>query len=285
MEATVIMAAESWPVLAGGTYVQDEQQPVAPAVCPKCQSVHFNKNGSFRRKDGTRVQRYLCKSCHETFSLYTGTPLAYLKKRDRLQAFAESMGSGFPLRRHAAELGIHLSTAFRWRHLCLSSAAAEPQPKLSGQVAIGETQIAYSQKGRPRLPLFRRFSAGRASAILVVAGDGGHRLEIAGAGRLTPAALQPCLESVLAPQTEVCTTGAPVVAAACQSVGLVHLDLARLPKEEPAGMRLLMQMMNSMRAGLHGWLMRFRGVATRYLNHYLSWYRSLCQPRNEVALN
>lgn len=274
-----MVVIESGPAQAVGACFDGSQQPMAPAACPRCQSLQFTKNGSFMLEDGTRQQRYRCKPCKKSFSTNTGTPLAYLKKRQTLQQFVNSTGGGIPLRRHSAELGIHLCTAFRWRHILLSIIGGQAKPRLSGPVAAGETYIPYSQKGRPRPKGFRWFSEGKPSCVLLMAGSREHRLAMAGAGRPSADSLQPCLEALLVPQAVVCATGAPSLATAWQRMARMRCDLVSQPQGAPIEIHPQVRLVGNMRAGLHGWLTRFRGVATRYLHRYLAWFGTLIQIR------
>ena len=60
-------------------------------VCPRCQS----KSTICHGKADDR-QRYLCKSCRHTFTDFTGTPLAYVKKpADMWDEVARRMRDGY----------------------------------------------------------------------------------------------------------------------------------------------------------------------------------------------
>lgn len=248
----------------------------AESSCPHCTSDQVHKNGTFSVRNGGRKQRWLCHACGRSFSPATGTPMAYVKKQDEFGRFVETMEDGAPLNKQAADLRVHPSTAFRWRHRVLSMFAGLTRPKLSGQVAIVETHVAYSRKGqRTRPQRFHRFTDGRPSRVLFSVADSGHRSVIAGSGSLRAETLRPYLEEGLSPEALVCTVGSPAFAAACQSTGRAHRDGAQLQPDEAKGLRPLLQAVQRMRAGLHGWMVRFRGVGTRYLHHYLAWYDTL----------
>jgi hypothetical protein len=73
-------------------------------------------------------QRYRCAHCERTFGETTGTPLAYLKKRDRWDAFLECIRKKMTVRRTAAAIGVHRDTAFRWRHRYLDAVRAKSPP-------------------------------------------------------------------------------------------------------------------------------------------------------------
>jgi transposase-like protein len=79
--------------------------------CPQCASDLIAKWGS-----ANRLKRYRCKACKATFNALTGTPLAQLHKRELWCAHAQALIDGIALRKVGTRLGIHLDTAFRWRH-------------------------------------------------------------------------------------------------------------------------------------------------------------------------
>ena len=48
--------------------------------CPRCGDTHIILNG--KRKG---VQNYLCKKCHKNFNEFTGSTIAYIKKKELLK--------------------------------------------------------------------------------------------------------------------------------------------------------------------------------------------------------
>lgn len=301
---------EAQPLRSGEPFLS------SPPTCPDCHSAHVHRHGFYNRRDGSRPPRFRCQACGKSFSHSTGTSLAYTKKRSEFKQFVETMGAGFPLRRHAAELGIHLSTAFRWRHRHLSVVASQPQPKLAGEVVMGEAYVGFSQKGQRVKPQHaRRFVQRQPSRILLFVGSSGQRMamvgsavhhmaeatcpgdgtavashpeqptDLLGAGRpgtgrkavaqRRTSLLQACLKEALAPDAEVHVKGLPAFADICRKVGLTVCDGTLHPPSEAERIRTLTARVGRMRASFYGWLVRFFGVATRYLHHYLAWYGTL----------
>jgi hypothetical protein len=72
----------------------------------------------------------------------------------------------------------------------------------------------------------------------------------------------------------LCTDGSAAMAAAAQSLGLLHEAV-----NQRAGARVRgpwhIQNVKAHHSGLKTWLRRFRGVATDYLESYLGWFRAL----------
>lgn len=251
--------------------------PAWVAACPHCASERTFKYGSFARKDGSRQPRRICRSCGRTFNENTGTPIHYIKKRSEWRRLPQVMANSETVRRTAAILGISRDTAFRWRHRLLAAVADRPQPTLSGQVGAGEAYIRYSEKGsRGTLGpgarrtvaastqrRFRRFVDGKPSCVLLACSEKHQVSVIIGAGRPALGDLRACLQRILMPGTVLQAAGMGPYSLACQGLGVHHTATRDTASRK----------VDRVRSGLYGWLRRFRGVATRYLPHYLAWHR------------
>lgn len=256
--------------------------------CPHCGSSCTQGHGSFVHKDGTSQRRRLCRTCGRTFNPNTGTPLHYLKKRSRWAQMAEGMVNQLSVRKAAAFLGVQVATAFRWRHRLLSALCRQPQPLLTGIVAASEAYLPYSEKGSRRTsgpgahgsrftPVrrttgqrpFRRFVEGKPSCVLLACA--GEQQVTVIVGRPLPEGLQSCLAEVLGAGAELWAGGLAPYAEACRRLGIAHRDL--LAQGTAGWVSHPCRGVDRLRVQLHGWLRKFRGVATRYLHHYLAWYR------------
>lgn len=113
--------------------------------CTKCGSTSIIKNG--KRKDGT--QKYVCKDCRTNFVVSSGTVLEGTKKPfETWIRFINCMLDDNTLSQCAEKCGIHINTAFLWRHKIL--AASQEQNKdqvLEGNIQIDETYFRESYKG------------------------------------------------------------------------------------------------------------------------------------------
>ncbi len=259
------------------------------------------------RKDGTRVQRYACKACGRSFNPTTGTPEARLRKRMEWEVHKQLMTAAAPLRKVAARLGIHLTTAFRWRHLFMQALCAEPQPPVRGSVALGHAFIPYSEKGSrsstgpgsyysrwgrlksgdtsafgegpvsraqrvPGAPVFRYCIDGRPTRVLLA--TDGHDFVLRPVGNRPPTAesLQPHLSRMIVPGACVLIADDGPYEDACRNLGLVHRHCpSRFVGRNPEDARLL-SALNRIHGYLGGWLMGFLGIATRYVDRYLAWF-------------
>lgn len=79
----------------------------AKPLCPRCRSTKAVKWGS-----ASGLKRYRCKDCKATFNALTGTALAQLHKRELWTGQAQALAGGISLRKVAARLDVHLTTAF-----------------------------------------------------------------------------------------------------------------------------------------------------------------------------
>jgi transposase-like protein len=113
--------------------------------CPKCQAQHVVCNG---QADG--LQRYKCRGCGGTFNALTGTPLARLRHRDKWVDQAQAMNDGLSVRKAAAVMDVHRTTAFRWRHRFLALPRDVKADKLAGVAEADETYVLRSYKGQRR---------------------------------------------------------------------------------------------------------------------------------------
>jgi transposase-like protein len=244
-------------------------------VCPHCASDRVHRWGW----SGDR-RRYRCLGCACTFSDFTGTPLAHLKRVDLWPRFQDCVLESRTLRPTARALGVHLSTAFRWRHRLLAALRATDDATLCGEVVVAETCFPFSEKGRRTLdrpPRARgdRFWWLNPRVWVVLARDESHQpwSEVVGSLRARTEELEHSLGPHLAPGVRIATSEGPYSATArfARSHGLPYRRLR--------GPELLHHPAWLYGADMRRWLARFQGVASRYLPHYLAWHRFLDRAR------
>jgi len=245
-------------------------------ACPHCAGTRIVRNGS-----ASGLQRYKCRACQRTFNALSKTPLARLRMKAKWLQQEDVLARGLIIRMASAELGVAPSTAFRWRHRFLQLAQPVKAPALTGVVEADETFFLRSSKGqRPgRTP---RKRGGRASRkdrgedlipILVARDRSG-----ATADFLLEAVSKVCLSQVLKPRVNadaiLCTDGSAAMAAAAKELG-VHHEAMNLSAGERVRGPWHIQNVNAYHGRLKGWMHRFRGVATSYLQSYLGWFRAI----------
>jgi transposase-like protein len=233
-------------------------------------------------------QRYRCGACRRTFSDLTATPAAYAKKLALWPAYSRCMAQGWSVRRSAACVKIHPSTAFRWRHALLDRLRAVDAERLSGGwVELSTLRMPYSEKGQrtldrpPRRCRERPDTApflGRQDVNVVIACDRLGRVIAAVAGispvrRPTRLDLERALAGRVRGRVIVAARDGRFGAAgffASRRGGTVH-D-ARPGAHDRAGRLAHVDTAFAYGLRLETWLERFRGVATKYLPNYLAWH-------------
>jgi hypothetical protein len=218
----------------------------------------------------------------KTFCALTGTPLAGLHKREKWIDHVAALRDGLILREVAARLHIAVKTAHRWRHRFLATPKTAKGQMLAGIAEADETCFPSSRKGqRQGLGRPPRKRGGRARKrglsaelpVLVVRDRSGSTadfiLDVADKKHVA-AVLKP----LLAQDFVLCTDGSGSLAAAAQAIGIEHHAL-----NLTAGIRVAgpwhVQNVNACHSRLKGWIRRFRGVATRYLDSHLGWFRAV----------
>jgi transposase-like protein len=111
--------------------------------CPHCRGTDWGQWGIGR----AGLPRFRSKACGRTFNGFTGTPFAYLKKREKLQAHARCLIEEISIRRTAAALGLHCAIAFSGRHRGLEGPEQRNPTVLGGLVEVDETYFLRIFKG------------------------------------------------------------------------------------------------------------------------------------------
>ena len=258
--------------------VGDDSAIPIPTHCPHCQAAQLRSWGSSHG-----LPRYRCKACGKTFNPLTGTALARLRKREQWTRYAEVLIEGVSLREAAHRCQIDKNTAFRWRHRFLRDAAGHRAEHEAGIVEADETFFLESFKGQRNLSRPARHRGGVAGKrglsaeqipVLVVRDRSGQtadfKLEKLDAAHVI-AALQPLLDQ----EAILCSDSAGVYAAFARATGIAHrpLNIQHGPRVFDGVFHI--QNVNAYDSRLKGWMRRFNGVATQYLENYLGWRRML----------
>jgi transposase-like protein len=246
---------------------------------PCCGHCHSRDVRGWSSQGG--LKRYRCKACSKTFNALTGTPLAYLHRRDAWFAYAQALADGLSLRKAAKRCGIALDTSFRWRHRFLASAKSVKAKTVKGIVEADETFIRRSAKGSKRLagraprkrgtPAKAGLSSDDYVPVLIVRDRHGATTDQV-LPDLEGTTFARALKPVVARDALLVTDGRAAYAQFADAAGLLHISL-----NASKGQRIFesyhIQNVNAYISRLRGWMQRFRGVATKYLPGYLGWRR------------
>lgn len=247
--------------------------------CPRCGGVRVHRCGH-----ASGLQRFRCLGCRRSYNALTGTPLARLRKRGHWLPYLQCVLDSHSVRNAAAITGVHRTTSFRWRHRFVPGAARDRPASLAGVVEARAFYRPASQKGevgtvrpgRRRAAVTSRHQARRAHDCLLVACDrSGRTLDFhTGRGPLTAAQLDVCMRPALAAATLLLSDGTPAYRSFAQHAGVRYASVdSHLSVKEQDQFHL--KTVNGWYARFKAWVIRFRGVASRYLSHYSGWRRVL----------
>ena len=261
--------------------------------CPHCKSLNIKKNGH-----KGLMQRFMCKDCNKTFTARNNTITFSSKKSFATwKKYIDCMMNGFTVRKSAEICGINKDTAFIWRHKILDALQnMASDVKLDGIVEADETFFAISFKGnhkkstsfvmprkahkRGKQTHLRGLSHEKVCVPCAVNRNGLSIAKITNLGRVGAKDIHHAFDNRIEPNSILCTD-----AIACYN------DLARTEKLEliqlKTGKSKLgiyhIQHINSYHSMLKNFMIRFHGVATKYLNNYLIWHNFLNYAKESYA--
>lgn len=267
-----------------------EQAAGSPA-CRHCASKHVVKNGCPRG-----LQRWLCRDCNRTYNATTGSPLSHLRHKEKFALYAECMAGGMTLRVAAKTVGICLDTAFRWRHRFLEEVAAHQPKAVSGLVELDETYFPFSRKGtktfgdeaRARGGAFENSSLRSKNWVPVLVGRArGQAFTMDSVlKRMDGIEVAAALRGVVkAGEALLCTDGHSAFLKLGKTLGVTVKSFVASYHRHVKDKVFHVQSVNSYHERLKTWILRdLRGVATKYLPHYLGWQRLKTWRRSGATL-
>ena len=243
-------------------------------ICPHCKSEKLQRWGKV-----SDLQRYRCKDCLKTFNSLTNTPLARLKKKGRWIEYTKCMKEGISIRKAAQLCGISVKTSFHWRHRFLVNSRDIKPSKMSGIVEINEIPFSLSFKGSKKdYEEYKKINSKPVSKQKV------HVLITKDRYLNTydDIVMKFCKDSILqsvkllvAKDTLMCSDNKSAYNNCFSELKFRHgkLDFSKKEyiKKEIVHLNTVLKYNNE----LLKWMERFKGVATKYLDSYLSWYRTL----------
>lgn len=260
--------------------VKEVVKPREVKGCPHCGSAHFVKNGS-----GDGKQRYLCRDCEKSFVQETGTIFKSTKKDLAVwKKYIHCMVQKYPLRRCAKKCGITLYTEFTWRHKILDALQnMMDDVTLNGVVEADETFTNVSYKGNHKsfnLPRKSFKRGGKASKrglskekVCIPCGINLNGLSIARISNLGKPKWTD-IEKVLGGRVEensvFVTDSFRGYKKLSYTMSLNHIQI---PRNKHKNGVFNIQLLNNYHAHLKVMInIRFKGVATKYLNSYLVYH-------------
>ncbi len=259
--------------------------------CPHCHSNRVYRHGSV-----SNLQRYRCVECRKTFNSLTNTPLARLRKKELWIQYFDSMIKSMVLRDVSDELGISLNTAFKWRHRFSAAFIKNSPTHLEGIIEMDEVHFLESKKGerisrrasRKRGELASKRVLPNDTVCVFTARDrSNHNFEtIAGRDHVSDEWLTKNVAKFIAPDSVIVSNGLRSYQNLSKNNNFEH-KIAQKKRNKRFPEAFHVKHVNEYHARLKTWINgHFRGVATKYLNHYLKWRQELERnhPKNSEQL-
>lgn len=247
--------------------------------CPHCKSTHFIKFGKYNA-----IQRYRCKDCKKTFSNTTNSVWKYCKKPcKKWFQYTELLMQGHTLKHCAEKLKLSIATAFYWRHKLLHGVDKNTPEIFKDIVFLGKSYHGLSNKGSKGKAyqyaneFYKRYDLFRTNIIVSILYDTNDSMNIKVLGLNN--SFKRCEDKIFSKIDEK---------AYIKSIDNRYLKehIIKHNKKVPLKLRKSLQYDSSSyylkdniicskkilncSINLKNWLNNFKGVASKYLNHYCS---------------
>ena len=249
-------------------------------VCPFCLSNRIVKNG----KTKTKIQTYKCKDCQKRFNDLTGTLFSRSKlNMQQIEVLFECFNNRSTLRDTSEKLHINLKTAFLYRHKILSILTdINEKTNLQGQIESDEYYISINLKGTrkdmPRASKPRKSHGGSKRGIsnhqVCVASaidEKDHTyFSIVGTGPITTEEVEKAFQGRIDSSSTLITDckSSYEKFAKDNSIQLEQIKSGTYVNWNGYSLGNI----NSLHSHLEQFLSPFRGVSTKHLKGYLSWF-------------
>ena len=254
-------------------------QRVERQGCPHCAGREIVGWG---RSDG--LLRFRCKNCGRTFNALTKTPMAHLRKKDKLGRSraghdrGQELGQDRGTVRRPSNNGVSLAASVSPR------ASVRQAPGAAGIVEADETFVLELLKGRwSDLLRKARKRGGKArhpglhqdNVPILVARDRSGATFDAVLPQVDGASIAAALTGVMTPANHLVGDGGRAIAAFARRAGIPFHAVPSPGKPSPEAPHLHINNVNAYHSRFKQWLRRFNGVATKNLPNYLGWRRAL----------
>lgn len=236
------------------------------------------------------VQRYKCKTCNKSFNSLSQSFLSRTHKDfETWKSYAHCLSESYSLRKAAKYCSISLPTAFYWRHKLLNIVRRYVQNiKISKLVESDETYFAYSEKGRTPTdgpakkrgePAHKRgLSRYKVSVTCAISRRGKLYSKVATRGHPDATVLEKVLKKHISSNSILVTDGDPAYRRFATNVGI---NLVQVKAGKAEGYYHV-QTVNSYHSRLKAFMVRFKGVATKYLDNYLAYHNLIVERKSDA---
>lgn len=247
--------------------------------CPHCGHRKFVKYGLDKGS-----QRYKCKSCKRNFTEYTGTWMAGLHRKDKIDHYLKLMTEEKSLDKIKEKLKINKKTAFDWRHKILSSLSNIDKRDFIGITESDETFFLQSEKGkqvenrksRKRGGASKKKGVNNDHIAVIVTQDRKKEIDltVATKGRLKKIDIEKAIGDRFGQETILCSDSHVSYKGFAMDHNIEHHPLRSDLKQYIKNGVYHIQHVNSTHNKIKKWIdNQFWGVSTKYLQQYMNWYR------------
>ena len=187
--------------------------------------------------------------------------------------------------------GISIQTSFDWRHKVLSSLQSISPEKFEGISESDDVFFNYSEKGsrslcrKPRKRgndgIKQGISEDKVAVILTCDRLKNKDLKVARRGSIRRMDIGKALAGKLDKDSTLCTDSHRSYTAFAKAEGIQHQKIHARKKQYVKDKIYNVQNANQTARSLKDWMAGFNGVATKYLQNYLSWYMVLEQVKGK----
>ena len=239
-------------------------------ICPRCKCEYVSKAGVHNGR-----QVYKCKNCKYQFRETAKSLVYHLHKYPLILDYLKCMLEGKSLRACASEVGISLPTSFRWRHKILAAIQGlEGGINFSGITETDELLLQYSEKGRRYKTLEEKEQAMKTVhpnvAVLVMTDREGNLLfKHTGENKVQNSQIKEELKRRVSENNLICFKPNDEFKQAVMESPSKKVIVRR----KTIGLAIYsVNVAEKKITNFLVWMMRFRGVATKYLQNYLMWF-------------
>ena len=244
------------------------ETPINKLKCIHCKSKDFIRWGY-----QSDLQRYKCKKCRKTFNSLSGSPLARLKRKGHWLDYSKCLILGKTIRNAALVCDISKSTSFRWRHRFLLASKFMDADSFRGVVEFYDKKEKFSFKGAKKIP--NQFLEKRPEITVLYCKDRNHNSKSIILNNFTEFNISNKLSSMLSKDLLFCSDNKLEYHNFSKKLNLRHGFINLKNKETVKKSVVHLNNINMYYDSYIIWKKRFRGVATKYLRNYLSWFRTL----------
>jgi transposase-like protein len=240
-------------------------------VCPRCGCSYTVLYGKSKGR-----QRYICKGCKKTFNDFTNTPMAKTHFPEKWEAFIKCTLDGLSLKAAACQLNLSYVTLFYWRHKLLSALKNINQNKMRGVFELENFFLKYSRKGQKHIEHCEKrvhdqnvsyINISNNKVCVITALDSHENIysRAVGTGRMNAKDMENYIGKILNKNKQAISRPKSFFALFFKRKKIREINKSLDDSSEAVKYRC-----NCME-----WMYRFRGVATKYLNNYLSLFKFL----------